>query len=592
MNKQEINKLVNDIVIDDGSVAMFKEFFSKLLVNFTEGKGYTCSNSGISFANGQYISYEDAFKFKISRKEDGTHSIQAVGGEGSVDNLLFILYGVQMAVNSVMSLCPSDTETATIIHMMEELDNYIVRKANVIGIVSSCDYKLDDYPSVGLAEYVFMDEDFFPLTDIVTRGILILKLEGGCKFLVDWLYNWSPVIMLGVFILADTTLPANVFKNIATTVGYFDCISDYVKKSCVNPTSYSILVTTLFIVRASWGNNFEFKNSFSSLNIDRILGTDAISTYLKTGRTVRLNKLINSRDEKDSQVVFLDKDSKSNNSDRLLVSYLSYLSLCSEVFKLLRNPALKGRDIPLPRKALTAKRFAPLNYENYNSTLIVLFRDLMINHLEDIQNGLTSLNLKNDVLYDNYCKLKEENSSLKSEVEGLRSSQVPTEGYSKEEYEQLRLENEKLKSSVEILSSKLAKTQVDNKSLRGMLDSLQNDTQQQEEETTLNIVTLEEKVNFLNNYKIAIIGSVLDSYKAKLKSLGLCNFKVVDASNKACDLSNYDYIVLFTSYLAHKLVYKVMSTQDASKVIYFNDVNVNNLIDVCYNQISEGVCHE
>lgn len=591
MNKQEINKLVNDIVIDDGSVTMFKEFFSKLLVNFTEGKGYTCSNSGISFANGQYISYEDAFKIKISRKEDGTHSIQAVGGEGSVDNLLFILYGVQMAVNSVMSLCPSDTEATTIIHMMEELDNYIVRKANVIGIISSCDYKLDDYPSVGLAEYAFMDEDFFPLTDIVTRGILILKLEGGCKFLVDWLYNWSPVVMLGVFILADTTLPANVFKNIATTVGYFDCISDYVKKSCVNPTSYSILVTTLFIVRASWGNNFEFKNSFSSLNIDRILGTDAISTYLKTGRTVRLNKLINSRDEKDSQVVFLDKDSKSNNSDRCLVSYQSYLSLCSEVFKLLRNPALKGRDIPLPRKALTAKRFAPLNHENYNCTLLELFRDLMINHLEDIQNGLNSLNLKNDVLYDNYCKLKEENSSLKSEVEGLMSSQVSTEGYSKEEYEQLRLENEKLKSSVEILSSKLAKTQVDNKSLRGMLDSLQNDTQQ-EEETSLNIVTLEEKVNFLNNYKIAIVGSVLDSYKAKLKSLGLCNFKVVDASNKACDLSNYDYIVLFTSYLAHKLVYKVMSTQDASKVIYFNDVNVNNLIDVCYNQISEGVCHE
>lgn len=591
MNKQEINKLVNDIVIDDGSVTMFKEFFSKLLVNFTEGKGYTCSNSGISFANGQYISYEDAFKIKISRKEDGTHSIQAVGGEDSVDNLLFILYGVQMAVNSVMSLCPSDIEATTIAHMVEELDNYIVRKANVIGIISSCDYKLDDYPSVGLAGYVFMDEDFFPLTDIVTRGILILKLEGGCKFLVDWLYNWSPVVMLGVFILADTTLPANVFKNIATTVGYFDCISDYVKKSCVNPTSYSILVTTLFIVRASWGNNFEFKNSFSSLNIDRILGTDAISTYLKTGRTVRLNKLIDSRDGKDSQVVFLDKDSKSNNSDRILVSYQSYLSLCSEVFKLLRNPALKGRDIPLPRKALTAKRFAPLNYENYNSTLIVLFRDLMINHLEDIQNGLNSLNLKNDVLYDNYCKLKEENSSLKSEVEGLMSSQVSTEGYSKEEYEQLRLENEKLKSSVEILSSKLAKTQVDNKSLRGMLDSLQNDTQQ-EEETSLNIVTLEEKVNFLNNYKIAIVGSVLDSYKAKLKSLGLCNFKVVDASNKACDLSNYDYIVLFTSYLAHKLVYKVMSTQDASKVIYFNDVNVNNLIDVCYNQISEGVCHE
>lgn len=590
MNKQEINKLVNDIVIDDGSVTMFKEFFSKLLVNFTEGKGYTCSNSGISFASGQYISYEDAFKIKISRKEDGTHSIQAVGGEGSVDNLLFILYGVQMAVNSVMSLCPSDTETATIIHMVEELDNYIVRKANVIGIVSSCDYKLDEYPSVGLAEYVFMDEDFFPLADIVTKGILILKLEGGCKFLVDWLYNWSPVIMLGVFILADTTLPANVFKNIATTVGYFDCISDYVKKSCVNPTSYSILVTTLFIVKASWGNNFEFKNSFSSLNIDRILGSDAISTYLKTGRTVRLNKLINSRDEKDSQVVFLDRDSKSNNSDRLLVSYLSYLSLCSEVFKLLRNPALKGMDIPLPRKALTAKRFVPLNYENYNSTLIVLFRDLMINHLEDIQTGLSSLELKNNVLYDNYCKLKEENSSLKSEIEGLMSSQRPSEGYSKEEYEQLRLENEKLKSSVEILSSKLAKTQVDNKSLRGMLESLQNGTQQ-EEETTLNIVTLEEKVNFLNNYKIAIVGSVLDSYKAKLKSLGLCNFKVIDASNKACDLSNYDYIVLFTSYLAHKLVYKVMSTQDASKVIYFNDVNVNNLIDVCYNQISEEVCH-
>ena len=61
MNKQEINKLVNDIVIDDGSVTMFKEFFSKLLVNFTEGKGYTCSNLGISFANGQSISYEDAF---------------------------------------------------------------------------------------------------------------------------------------------------------------------------------------------------------------------------------------------------------------------------------------------------------------------------------------------------------------------------------------------------------------------------------------------------------------------------------------------------------------------------------------------------
>lgn len=591
MNKQEINKLVNDIIIDDGSVTMFKEFFSKLLVNFTEGKGYTCSNSGISFANGQYISYEDAFKIKISRKEDGTHSIQAVGGEDSVDNLLFILYGVQMAVNSVMSLCPSDIETTTIIHMMEELDNYIVRKANVIGIVSDCDYKLDDYPSVGLAEYVFMDEDFFPLADIVTRGILILKLEGGCKFLVDWLYNWSPVIMLGVFILADTTLPANVFKNIATTVGYFDCISDYVKKSCVNPTSYSILVTTLFIVRASWGNNFEFKNSFSSLNIDRILGTDAISTYLKTGRTVRLNKLINSRDEKDSQVVFLDKNSKSNNSDRLLVSYQSYLSLCSEVFKLLRNPALKGRDIPLPRKALTAKRFAPLNHESYNSTLIELFGDLLVKHLSDLNRDYDTLKFKCKVLCDNYSKIKEEHSSLKDEVNSLKSTKA-TLGVSTEEYEELRLENERLKSSIEILSSKLVKVQESNRDLRGKFNSIQSSDSSQPEETTLNIVTLEEKVNFLNNYKIAIVGSVLDSYKAKLKSLGLCNFKVVDASNKACDLSNYDYIVLFTSYLAHKLVYKVMSTQDASKVIYFNDVNVNNLIDVCYNQISEEVCHE
>jgi hypothetical protein len=110
-----------------------------------------------------------------------------------------------------------------------------------------------------------------------------------------------------------------------------------------------------------------------------------------------------------------------------------------------------------------------------------------------------------------------------------------------------------------------------------------------EQENEIIDIPLEEKVNFLNDYKIAIVGGFPNLIE-KLESLGITN--VCHLNDLQCANSTpitADFFCIITKSVSHKVVRLIESRykNQSSEMMYYNGKNAQALINSCYAFIKE-----
>lgn len=132
---------------------------------------------------------------------------------------------------------------------------------------------------------------------------------------------------------------------------------------------------------------------------------------------------------------------------------------------------------------------------------------------------------------------------------------------------------------IEQLTSELKET---NDSLQGYYS--EEDFEETVEESG---VSLEEAIEFLNQFKITMVGGRIDLLQ-KLTALGLTGVVQVDSANMLNGTPiTSDFFCINTKFVSHKTAYNVESRykEQKSQMFYFNGTNVEALIRACYDFI-------
>lgn len=100
-------------------------------------------------------------------------------------------------------------------------------------------------------------------------------------------------------------------------------------------------------------------------------------------------------------------------------------------------------------------------------------------------------------------------------------------------------------------------------------------------------ITLEEKITFLNDFTITLIGGRWEALQA-LKDMGMTNIYQINFADQKADIPRHtDFVVFCTKFLSHSLFSKIKDNEmvPAECQIYFNGTNKETLIDTCYCHI-------
>lgn len=99
-------------------------------------------------------------------------------------------------------------------------------------------------------------------------------------------------------------------------------------------------------------------------------------------------------------------------------------------------------------------------------------------------------------------------------------------------------------------------------------------------------VSFESKVEFLKGYRFIFIGGD-KALSLRLKELGFKNFKQLCSCTEIKQLKSYDYVVVCTKFVSHKLLYKAQSEINwGGNLIYFNGSGSKALVEQIYNELN------
>ncbi len=182
-------------------------------------------------------------------------------------------------------------------------------------------------------------------------------------------------------------------------------------------------------------------------------------------------------------------------------------------------------------------------------------------------NEISKVNKENDILRAKITKLTEFSSNInENEVNNLKN--------------ELNTLNEQIKSKQETIDKLVDK----NKQLTSYIDNIYNEDDIDDEKIE-NDVTIEEMVNYINDFKFTLIGGRMDLVQ-KLNDIGWTNIIQFDHRNSnklGGNISLSDFYVVNTKFISHKLVDKVETLDDITDtMIYFNGTNIDKLVYTCY----------
>lgn len=245
----------------------------------------------------------------------------------------------------------------------------------------------------------------------------------------------------------------------------------------------------------------------------------------------------------------------------------SYLSLFDEANKLSNKIKVMDEEATQKEKASNKEKKALVS-ENKKLKTNISNKEKEINKLkEKIEQKKTD-----SVSYDLVKKLEDEVKSLKENLESLNSEL----GIKVRKCEDLLSENGKLKEKLNLYGISLDD---DNTSLYELLSS-------EDDDTVEDTIPLEEKIVFLNGYKIAICGSKRDLVN-RVGERGINDLAHIDQIGNCKKNGKYDLYLICTDFISHPLRWQIETkvNEQHSKMVYFTGTNIDRMINVMYQAL-------
>lgn len=177
-------------------------------------------------------------------------------------------------------------------------------------------------------------------------------------------------------------------------------------------------------------------------------------------------------------------------------------------------------------------------------------------------------------------KLKEATDKLEALTKNTKDENIkPEELEKKDSYiRELEESNRRMLSDLQSLSERL-------KELNEYNDELHEQLKNEKEDIEI-ATTMQEKISYINQHKVLIVGGRYD-YEKRLEALGLktLKFTLDEADVIRHKVKDIDIYVVCTRFIKHCIENGAESAYSNIRKVYFNNVNLAMLIDCIYEEL-------
>ena len=306
----------------------------------------------------------------------------------------------------------------------------------------------------------------------------------------------------------------------------------------------------------------------------KCLGEDAVSRYLTKGKQVSVssNNVIWKKGLQLAEgVSYTTEDKKQYFRDDIIDH---------ELFKRAYKVRFKGNE---PDESHIYDYEVNMNYASMTS----------------LGNGVGyCVNMFSDINFtefnDQLNKVIHENERLRNQLETIEEKNKKSADESKSSYEDAIVEKDKriaeLEQALAVKSDNFNKLYEEYESYQSEMNDMLSQIDDIEELVDeVEDVPIEEMIDFLNDYKFAMIGGHVNMHK-KLKELGLTNTVYIEDINRVVSgVQSVDFVCLFTKLCSHKHVRAAQSmyTDMTDRLIYINQQNTDIVIKICYSFVKK-----
>lgn len=308
--------------------------------------------------------------------------------------------------------------------------------------------------------------------------------------------------------------------------------------------------------------------NFARRSYTRCLGTDEMSNAIKNNDIIAMTKYMCSF-HCNAQIRLNKYSPGETNNIEQNVEYATYTHLQYYV----NDDKYIIDDYVFIRGCVEFKLTMMTDYYYYNLLASQRLKQKSENtelkaSIAKLNNELVALQRKNDLLIKN----KDNNLTVDSE-------QLAT--YKKQNENLSNIISEK-NDQIDLLTKEIEGLRKQNELLQQDIDSLlENDDC--EEQFDLEIVSSQEdKIDFINQHNIVIIGGRYD-LDVKLNKLGFTNYTQADTTSELKkNVLNPDVVIICSKFVSHSMEYTANSYYKDVPKMYFNQTNIDAFINQIY----------
>lgn len=559
------------------------------------------------------ILYNDFFKMKLSKDSSDNLLLEPFKSDGT-DILSFLMLGVCIAISNLgyyNELSDEDDDNNSITEHLIRLQNYLEYNYDFVKsvddyleIVSNIDkvFYNNDY-SIKKTSSIASDSDnpsafflsFFGtsifranvdnIKEVLSYMTCLSFSEEGRKKLIDTFCFFAPYIYLsGSKIFKGFKSEPDIAKVISIinnkkddkkfrSYGSVRFNDDDIISDIEGVSFFLAYYVSLFLL---FGSSID-KDDLVVIqnNLNDFLGNDCVSTYLFTGDIRCLIKTYMSS----SRVMHVGEEYNFNVK---VVNAFSIVKVIAD----LKDLNMRIEDF----SDCCSPVVEYCSYKDCYQCLSINSDSLLRDFFKDYDNQKVYYSSKIKELDSDNKLLESKNMELEKELDSLRDSIADMKSFlttiEKDEYESLKSKYSICKKKNSSLESKCDELESKLKDLDANVSDLLQSLEETEAEEVTDEVSLEEMVEYLNCFKLCIVGGRVE-LTDRLTELGLHNFVQATSANELQRVSDFDFTVMMTKFLGHSTFYSAMtkSSFNRDKNIYFNGTNVQSLISICYEFI-------
>lgn len=208
-------------------------------------------------------------------------------------------------------------------------------------------------------------------------------------------------------------------------------------------------------------------------------------------------------------------------------------------------------------------------------------------------NLLDSQRLKqkseNAELKANIAKLNEELRAMQRKNDSLTKARKNESSIDSEQLSLYKMQNENFSNiisekndQIDALTKEIEALKKQNELLQQDIDSLLEDDDSKTQFESEIIVLQEDKIKFINQYNVVIVGGRYD-LDVKLDKLGFTNYTQVDTTSELKkNVLNPDVVIICSKFVSHSMEYTANSYYKDVPKMYFNQTNIDSFINQIY----------